>query len=311
MSIHLPPLTRREFLQVSASASVATLCSRGVRAADVDLVDPHRFVFLSDTHIMENSAAMARGINMADQLRRVVAEIAAEDVRSAGVIINGDLATDGSPPTAGAYRHFARLIEPLRKRGMPIHLTMGNCDRRELFAETLIALRPKTPPVDGRLVDVLKTERANFFFLDSLYNTEQTVTKGNLGDSQVKWLARALDGHAGKPAILVAHHNINREDGKSDTWRDGGLIDSAKFVDVLRSRTQVKAFIFGHTHDWHRGVLDGIHLINLPTTAYIFDPKEPRGWVDGRLERDGMRMMLHSLDKKHPKHREQLELRWR
>ncbi len=100
------------------------------------------------------------------------------------------------PPTAGAYRYLAQLLEPLTKRGMPIHLTMGNCDRRSLFAETLTAMLPGTPPVAGRLVNVLQTERANFFLLDSLYNTERTVPVGNFGMKQIEWPARALDQHA-------------------------------------------------------------------------------------------------------------------
>ena len=241
----------------------------------------------------------------------VVAEIAAQTARPAGVVVNGDLATDGSPPTAGAYRHLAQLLDPLTKRGMPIHLTMGNCDRRSLFAETLTEMLPGTPPVAGRLVNVLQTERANFFLLDSLYNTERTVTEGDLGMKQIEWLARALDQHAKKPAIVICHHNVNQLVAKSVTAQEGGLRDGAALVDVLRPRKHVKAFIFGHTHEWRRWELDGIHFINLPTTAYIFDPDEPRGWVDLRLEKSGMSLMLESLDKTHPKHGKKLVFRWR
>ena len=260
---------------------------------------------------MADPTAVARGINMADHLRQVVAEIAEQTARPAGVVVNGDLATDGSPPTAGAYRYLAQLLDPLTKRGMPIHLTMGNCDRRSLFAETLTALLPGTPPVAGRLVNVLQTERANFFLLDSLYNTERTVTEGDLGMKQIEWLARALDQHAEKSAIVICHHNVNQSEAKSGTAQEGGLRDGAVLVDVLRPRKHVKAFIFGHTHEWRRWELDGIHLINLPTTAYIFDPDEPRGWVDVRLEKRGMSLMLESLDKTHPKHGKKLVLRWR
>ena len=205
MSIHIIPITRRRFLHVSARGAVATIAVPLVRAIpDKEVpVDPHRFAFLSDTHIMADPTAVARGINMADHLRQVVAEIAAQTARPAGVVVNGDLATDGSPPTAGAYRHLAQLLDPLTKREMPIHLTMGNCDRRSLFAETLTAMLPGTPPIAGRLVNVLETERANFFLLDSLYNTKQTVTEGDLGIKQVEWLARALDQHAKKPAIVI------------------------------------------------------------------------------------------------------------
>ena len=313
MSIHIIPITRRRFLHVSARGAVAAIAVPSVRAIQGKEVpvDRHRFAFISDTHIMADPAAVARGINMADHLRQVVAEIAAQTARPAGVVVNGDLATDGSPPTAGAYRHLAQLLDPLTKRGMPIHLTMGNCDRRSLFAETLTEMLPETPPVVGRLVNVLQTERANFFLLDSLYNTERTVTEGDLGMKQIEWLARALDQHAKKPAIVICHHNVNQLEAKSDTAQEGGLRDGAALVDVLRPRKHVKAFIFGHTHEWRRWELDGIHFINLPTTAYIFDPDEPRGWVDVRLEKRGMSLMLESLDKTHPKHGKKLVLRWR
>ena len=313
MPIHIIPIKRRRFLDLSAKGAVATIVVPSVLAIPGKEVpiDLHRFAFLSDTHIMANPTAVARGINMADHLRQVVEEIAAQTTKPGGVVVNGDLATDGSPPTAGAYRYLAQLLIPLSNLGIPIHLTMGNCDRRSLFADTLTAMLPRTPPVAGRLVNVLKTERANFFLLDSLYNTERTVTEGDLGRKQIGWLTRALDNHVEKPAIVICHHNVNQPEAKSDTAQKGGLRDGAELVDALLPRKHVKAFIFGHTHEWRHWELDGIHFINLPTTAYIFDPEEPRGWVDVRLEKRGMSLRLESLDKTHPKHREKLVLRWR
>ena len=311
MSFYLPPLNRRGFLQVSASAAVSTFSVSRAGVQKRHRMDPHRFAFVSDTHIMEDPSATARGINMASHLRRVVEEISEEELQPAGVIINGDLVTDGSPPTPGAYRMLARLVDPLRRRGLPLHLTMGNCDRRDLFVKTLEEFRPAAPPVDGRLVAVLKAARANFFFLDSLHNAERTITKGSLGQAQLKWLAQALDENRGKPAIVVAHHHVNRPEGSGRTWREGGLIDGQQLLEVLGPRNQVKAFVFGHTHHLDHETLDGIHLVSLPTTAYIFDPAEPYGWLDGQLEEDGMVMRLRALDRKHPRQGEELKLRWR
>ena len=313
MPIHIIPIKRRRFLDLSAKGAVATIVVPSVLAIPGKEmpIDPHRFAFLSDTHIMANPTAVARGINMADHLRQVVAAIAAQTTKPGGVVVNGDLATDGSPPTAGAYRYLAQLLLPLSNLGIPIHMTMGNCDRRSLFADTLTAMLPGTPPVAGRMVNLLKTERANFFLLDSLYNTQRTVTEGDLGMKQIGWLTRALDNHVEKPAIVICHHNVNQPEAKSGTAHKGGLRDGAALVDALLPRKHVKAFIFGHTHEWRHWELDGIHFINLPTTAYIFDPDEPRGWVDVRLEKRGMSLMLESLDKTHPKHGEKFVLRWR
>ena len=224
MPIHIIPIKRRRFLDLSAKGAVATIVVPSVLAIPGKEmpIDPHRFAFLSDTHIMANPTAVARGINMADHLRQVVAEIAAQTTKPGGVVVNGDLATDGSPPTAGAYRYLAQLLLPLSNLGIPIHMTMGNCDRRSLFADTLTAMLPGTPPVAGRMVNLLKTERANFFLLDSLYNTQRTVTEGDLGMKQIGWLTRALDNHVEKPAIVICHHNVNQPEAKSGTVQKGG-----------------------------------------------------------------------------------------
>ena len=81
MPILLPPLTRRRFLRGPAGAVLAAFPTCGLRATEDSRTDPHRYVFLSDTHIMESPTATARGINMADHLRRIVAEIAGEAIR--------------------------------------------------------------------------------------------------------------------------------------------------------------------------------------------------------------------------------------
>ena len=160
---------------------------------------------------------------MADHLRQVVAEIAAQTTKPGGVVVNGDLATDGSPPTAGAYRYLAQLLLPLSNLGIPIHMTMGNCDRRSLFADTLTAMLPRTPPVAGRLVNLLKTDRANFFLLDSLYNTERTVTEGDLGMKQIGWLTRALDTTLkSQPSSYAITTSTNQKPSQTQ-HRRGGL----------------------------------------------------------------------------------------
>ena len=91
MSIHIIPITRRQFLRVSAKGAVAAIAVPSVQAtlSKQVPVDRHRFAFLSDTHIMADPTAVARGINMADHLRQVVAEIAAQTARPAGVVVNG------------------------------------------------------------------------------------------------------------------------------------------------------------------------------------------------------------------------------
>jgi len=78
-----------------------------------------------------------------------------------------------------------------------------------------------------------------------------------------------------------------------------------------QSRTQVKALVFGHTHDWHHYERDGVQFVNLPPTAWLFKAGRPRGWVDLNLTETGATFELRSLDTKHPEHGQKLDLKWR
>lgn len=57
---------------------------------------------------------------------------------------------------------------------------------------------------------------------------------------------------------------------------------------VLLARKQVKAWLFGHSHRWRTDKHEDLHLVNLPTMAYVFDKAQPAGWGDAQLRPDGM-----------------------
>jgi hypothetical protein len=39
----------------------------------------------------------------------------------------------------------------------------------------------------------------------------------------------------------------------------------------------------------------GIHIVNLPTSAHIWTPDQPLGWVDTRFHSGGMQLTLHAF----------------
>jgi 3',5'-cyclic AMP phosphodiesterase CpdA len=150
--------------------------------------------------------------------------------------------------------------------------------------------------------------------LDSLDVTKQTP--GLLGGDQLAWLAKTLDASADKVNLVMVHHNPYAPPPKGppvpDKSKVPGLIDTAALLDVLSPRKQAKALIFGHTHRWsHEQRDDGLHLVNLPTTAYVFSPEQPSGWTDARLEETGATFELHTLDPKHAWSGQKLNLTWR
>jgi len=265
--------------------------------------DPHRWALFSDTHISVDSTTITRGVNMADHLANAVKGVRALSSRPAGVFINGDCALLNG--LAGDYATFSSLIGPLRDSGMPVHLTLGNHDDRDVIWAALEKLRPAAPPLASRHVSIVEGARANWFLLDSLDIVNKTP--GLLGDEQRAWLAKALDAHSSKPALVMLHHNPNPADAEKKI----GLQDTAELLSLLLPRRHVKALFFGHTHTWRFAEQDGMHLVNLPAVAYQFAAAEPTGWVDLKLSERGAALELRAHDMQHPAHGKVTELAWR
>ncbi len=301
MPIHLPPISRRQFLARSLTASAGLLLSPNLFAASRK-VDENTWALFSDTHVAADPAHIARTVNMTANLKAVAKEVIDLPKRPAAVLISGDLAFNHGEK--GDYENFTSLLAPLRKAQMPVHLALGNHDHRATFWDAVKHEKTITRPVVDREVAILRSPRANWFVLDSLDKT--LSTPGLLGETQLAWLGKSLDGNADKPAIVVVHHNPDRGQNK------GSLLDSKALLEIVRARKQVKALIFGHTHHW--GIQQdesGIHMINLPPTAYPFDSTSPNGWVLAKLEKDGLGLELRALDKAHKEHGRVVDLKWR
>lgn len=305
MPLHLAPLARRRFLGGSAALVLAPFLPRIGRAAASE-----SWALLSDTHIAADRGTVSRqGTNMAANLERVVAEVLREKDGLAGVIIDGDCAyLDGQ---AGDYASLLALLAPLRDAGLPVHFTMGNHDNRETFAAALgEAAGPS--PVGGKYCSVLETPLANWILLDSLRHVNQV--EGEFGAKQLAWIERLLSEHPEKPAILVGHHNpqVLKQNAEGEPARITGLVDTDAFLERIGSISSAKAYIYGHTHNWsHKREDNGLHLVNLPTTAYVFNPDIANGWVRATVTAEGLSLQLRPLDPAHPKQGETLQLAWR
>ena len=302
MPIHLPPLSRRRFLSGGLAAGAGLLMSRLGWAAE-PAADPNHFALLADTHVSTYAEQARHGTYPAKNLQRAVTEIGGLPRRPAAAIVAGDCAFLGGE--AEDYRLFGNLLTPLRQAGMSLHFTLGNHDHRERFWAAFPDARAHgvQPPVENKFVSVVESPHANWFLLDSLKKTGES--KGLLGDAQLRWLGRALDARADKPALVLAHHNPDR------LINFHGLSDTAKLFDVLVPRHHVKAYFYGHTHRWQIGRESKIHLVNVPTTAWLFEPGEPRGLLTAQLGPAGATITLHTLDHRHAKDGETVDLRWR
>jgi Icc protein len=302
MPIHLPPLSRRQFIGRSLAGSAAWLLAQKLFAAAGTAANPHCWALISDSHVAADRKRIAREINMADQFATVVQEVLAWSQRPAGALVNGDLALN-SGETAD-YATFAELLLPLRAGGVPLHLALGNHDHRERFWAALQQDKRVTAPVADKQLAIVRAARANWFVLDSL---DQTLsTPGVLGAAQLAWLARSLDANADKPALVMTHHNPSFGGNKN------GLVETDALFEIMRSRRHVKAYFFGHSHRWSvEQDSSGLQLVNLPATSYPFDKVQPSGWVVANLEPQGMKLELRAINRTHAAHGKVHDLKWR
>lgn len=245
-----------------------------------------------------------------------------------GVIVNGDCALEFGG--VDDYRSFHDLVvAPLANAGLPLHVTLGNHDHRDRFRHCLAdclarsravavpaadpaesrrgaapvyaaasakaaAADPEAPPlpaVEYRFASVVRGRWANFFLLDSLDNRHHLA--GSIGRRQLAWLDASLSWLNDRPAIVVAHHPIDPE--RNWLWGNTSLLDGEDLWRVLDRHAHVKAFLYGHTHRWEITRRGHVHLINLPSTAYVFDPGQPSAWVDLWLGRDGALLNLRRI----------------
>jgi len=308
MPFHLDPLSRRRFLGGSAVLALSSFLPK-TRAREAG---SESWALLSDTHIAADPATISRqGVNMADHLRTVVTEVLADRESLAGVIIDGDCAYDDGQ--AGDYTTLLEILDPFREAGLPVHFTLGNHDDREKFSAALGESTGESP-VTGKHCSILETPLANWILLDSLRYVNKV--EGEFGAEQLAWIAKILDKSPEKPAIIVGHHypQIFREDiiPGDEKIKISGLVDSEEFLKVINTRTSAKAYVYGHSHTWIlKKNADGLHEVNLPPTAYVFDPKRPNGWVRATVSAGGLSLELRTIDPAHPQHGERHDLVWR
>jgi 3',5'-cyclic AMP phosphodiesterase CpdA len=331
MPMYLPPISRRQFLAGSVAAGVGMLAggrlleARSQTAAPNPVptsprllaqpiatsFDQNRLALLSDTHINADPGRTFWGTNMAANLRQVCREVLGLGGLPAAVLINGDLAH--LKGRAGDYAAAVSLLEPLRDAGLWIHVAMGNHDSREHFRAALGTNEPTSSSspssaslASERLVTLLEFPHANVLMLDSLNVTN--AARGMLGTGQLTWLANTLDARRDKPALVFVHHHPELR----FSVKPSGISDTAALLGVLSSRRQAKALFYGHTHKWsHTRTPDGLHLVNLPATAYTLSPGQPNGWVDANLESGGAALQLHSINPAHPLSGQRVRLAWR
>ena len=307
MPITLTPITRRNFIRGSLALGGSAWIKSDAMAKQPTF-DPNRVALLADTHISANPKQSYPGtkwpgtpvkeeehewVNMADCLTQSAREVIALNPRPANLIINGDCAL--SRGTEAEYKEFLRLIEPIRKAGITIHITIGNHDTREKLWKLLPFLKKEQVGIHA---DVLELPHVNLILLDS-------GRRGTMEDKQLGWLAQQLDDRKEKPALVFAHYNPLPTHGIRPIR---GMKNGKALLKLIAMRKHAKAFFHGHTHEWQQSVEDSIHIIAQPPVSYYFGKGHAHGWVDMNLTETTADFELRCIDPVHKQHGEKKQI---
>ena len=117
MPIHLPPISRRQFLAGTLAAG-AGLLPRRLAAESQEASDS--FVLLADPHICQERDREHSDVKPVAAFEQVGRDILALEARPAGAIVAGDCAFNHGMP--GDYEMLSQLVSPLREGAIPCTL---------------------------------------------------------------------------------------------------------------------------------------------------------------------------------------------
>jgi len=222
--------------------------------------EPIYLVHLTDIHISAPGRTPLFGLRTAEKLATVVSNIAALQLKPACIIISGDLTHDGDTED---YRYLRELLNGAEQElGIPIHVALGNHDRRKPFREGYLGEQPTDESyyysfmVQGLRVIMLNTQ-------------VEGTHAGRLDERQLEWLKTILAEPAPRGTILVHHHPAVKT--PTDLMDDHLLENPLELAEAAAGR-DVIGMLSGHIHYHNVGSLNGILCAAADGVAFGLDP---------------------------------------
>lgn len=236
---------------------------------------PTEILQFTDLHIPPHPGQRLWGIDPMARLRSAFEHARRHHPRARLALLTGDLVHE---PCASAY---ARLDGLLAAQPWPCWALPGNHDdpklMRAVLQHALLAQRGA----------------AGVWRLHLLDSAVPGESGGRLTGDTLGRLSRHLAAEPEAPALIFLHHHTLPV---GSPWLDRIMLDdAASLAAALTPHAQVRAVLWGHTHQAFEGRLGCIPAFGTPSTAMQFRPRsrtfttEDRGagyrWL--RLHRDG------------------------
>ncbi|MCQ0986293.1 phosphodiesterase [Jiella marina] len=220
-----------------------------------------KLIQITDLHLVTPGETLF-GLDPLARLEACLADVERHHADADAIVISGDLTHDGEP---AAYEALAERIAELTS---PVHLMLGNHDRRDtfraVFGERMFEegfVQKSVDLADGMLV-----------LLDTL---KEGAVEGELCEARLAWLETQLEGAGEKGAYVFAHHPPFRLHMPAlDGVRLG---NSEAFAQIAREAGNVRHIFAGHVHRPVSGNWRGLSFSALrgtnQQTALVFEDR--------------------------------------
>ncbi len=217
---------------------------------------------ITDPHLYGNSSGHLRGVETDSSLRNVLDAVLATGIEYSAVLVTGDLVQDD----VGGYLRFKSIVGEL---GKPILCLPGNHDEPD-------AMRASLAAEPFRYCGAHLIGGWNFIMLDSC---DPGHVGGRLSSAELERLDATLGACPAHAMVCLHHHPVPVH----SRWLDSlGLADADDFWRVIDAHPHVRGIAWGHVHQSHDAVRNGVRLCATPSTCAQFLPHSDRYALDVR-----------------------------
>ena len=195
-----------------------------------------KILVLTDLHFLAPGGRIGH-LDPDARFRAVLAHALEHHADAERIVLTGDLTHHGAPS------EYAQLRAALKACPLPVHMTLGNHDRRAAFFDAFPeAARDKA----GFAQEIIDSGDTRLIVLDTLSEDAEVQHAGLLGPQRRAFLDEALAGASGRRAVVFMHHPPM--DVGFDAMDAIGLLDRDAFLEVASRHGAVCQILAGHVH---------------------------------------------------------------
>jgi len=219
------------------------------------------FIQISDLHLFADKQKKLNGITTYKSLNTIINHINQQKMEYDFVLISGDITESGEEQ---AYENACSLLKTL---GKPFFWIPGNHDKKT----TMKGFSEKNAlSIESAFIH----KNWQFIFLDS---SVLGKSYGQISGTSLQLLKRRLQEYS-NPTIIALHHNPLPT---NTVWADKIMLQkSENFLQIIQSKPQVKAVLYGHIHQPYEIFKQNIKFFSAPSTCFHIQHGLPNFEID-------------------------------